>query len=218
MDKSSLSAPCRAIEAQEIDHYHAHGWVKLLGAAVLSVVGCFLLTHRAAADEASDDRLQEVIVTARKRAENLQEVPVSAVVMSGRELQTQNVNSLDDLSQTLPDVHFVSTGNFASNDMFIRGVGSGQNPGFDQSVGNFVDDVYFGRSRIVGDTFLDLDRIEVLKGPPTTFFGNSAIAGALNIITKQPGDIFDGWVRALYGMFGQYAVEGAPLVVQSRTT
>jgi len=76
-------------------------------------------------------------------------------------------------------------------------------------VATFEDDIYYGRSRMIQATFLDVDRIEVLKGPQSTFFGNNAIAGALNIVTKGPDDQFDGYARALYGMYGQYAVEGA---------
>src|SRR5208282_1355847 len=83
------------------------------------------------------------------------------------------------------------------------------NSAFDQSVATFVDDIYYGRSRLSGATFLDLDRIEVLKGPQSTFFGNNAIAGALNIVTKNPGDTFDAYTRLLYGMYGQYAAEAA---------
>ena len=79
----------------------------------------------------------------------------------------------------------VSTG-AASGDMYIRGIGSGDQQSFDQSVGTFVDDIYHGRARMGDDTFLDLDQVEVLKGPQSTFFGNNAIAGALNIITKKP--------------------------------
>jgi iron complex outermembrane receptor protein len=155
----------------------------------------------------ASDQLSEVIVTAQKREQNLQQVPISAEVVSSRVLAEQNQNTLQDLTQTVPSVH-VDTGGIAS-DLFIRGVGSGSNSAFDQSVATFVDDIYHGRSRMTGATFLDLDRIEVLKGPQSIFFGNDAIAGALNIVTKKPGDSFDAWGRLLYGQYGQYAVEGA---------
>ena len=180
--------------------------------------GCLAATYRAAAadapprgpdDESTGEKLNEIVVTAQRRQENIQNVPISVQVVSGPALQTHNLNNLGDLSQVLPGVNIVSTGSTFSNDLFIRGVGSGPNPGFEQSVATFVDDVYFGRSRMIGATFLDVDRIEVLKGPQTTFFGNNAIAGALNIVTKKPGDTFDAWMRALYGMNSQYAVEGA---------
>ena len=82
------------------------------------------------------------------------------------------------------------------------------NQSFDQSVGVFVDDLYQGRSHTSGATFLDVDRVEILKGPQSTFFGNNAIAGALNIVTRKPGDTFDASARALYGQDGQYALEG----------
>ena len=160
------------------------------------------------ADTDGVDKLQEVVVTAQKRSERLQDVPISAQVISSAALAQQNSNSLEDLAETVPSVH-ISSGSF-SNNLFIRGIGSGaNNPSYDQSVATFVDDVYFGRSRTSAAAFLDLDHIEVLKGPQSTFFGNNAIAGALNIVTKQPGDRFDAWGRALYGMFGQYAAEGA---------
>jgi outer membrane receptor protein involved in Fe transport len=160
-----------------------------------------------AAPSETADTLGEVVVTAQLRKENLQQVPVSAQVIGGPVLAQQNRNSMDDLTQTIPAVHVGGGGDFA-NSLFIRGIGSGGNPAFDQSVATFIDDVYFGRSRASGATFLDLDRIEVLKGPQSTFFGNNAIAGALNIVTKKPGDTFEGSFRALYGMHGQYAVEG----------
>jgi iron complex outermembrane receptor protein len=158
----------------------------------------------AAADTSADQgaQLEEIIVTAQKREENLQNVPISAQVIGSQALAVQNHNSLEELTETVPDVH-VSTGAWANN-LFIRGIGSGQNPSFDQSVATFVDDVYMGRSRMIGASFLDVERIEVLKGPQSTFFGNNAIAGALSIVTKKPGDTFDVSARALYGMYGQY--------------
>src|SRR5262249_46601199 len=130
-------------------------------------------------------KLQEVVVTAQRRTENLQDVPVSVQVINGRTLAEQNHNTLEELTQTVPSVR-VSTGGYSTN-IYIRGVGSGQNAYFDQSAATFVDDIYHGRSRLSGTTFLDLDRIEILKGPQSTFFGNNAIAGALNIVSKKPG-------------------------------
>ncbi len=154
-------------------------------------------------------QIQEVVVTAQRRTQSLQSVPVAVQVVQGQALQNSNFNSTEDLGQILPAVHIVNTGSY-SNSLNVRGIGSGSgNPAFDQSVATFDDDIYQGRSRLIQSTFLDIDRIEVLKGPQTTFFGNNAIAGALNIVTKKPDDHFDGYARALYGSFNTYAVEGA---------
>ncbi len=150
-------------------------------------------------------QIETVIVSAQKRMENLQDVPISAQVIDSRALAEQNQNTLRELTETVPGVH-VSANN---NQMFIRGIGSGDNPSFDQSVALFVDDIYHGRSRLSGATFVDLERIEILKGPQSTFFGNNAIAGALNIVSNRPGAALATAVRALYGTDGQYAVEGA---------
>jgi iron complex outermembrane receptor protein len=162
----------------------------------------------AAADASEDtDRLEEVVVTAQKRVESLQNVPVSVQVIGGQMLVQQNQISLETLTMTVPAVHIAASG--PSHEMYIRGIGSGQNQSFDQSVGTFIDDIYHGRSRIGAATFLDLERIEVLKGPQSTFFGNNAIAGALNIVTRKPTDTFDASARALYGSYGEFTAEGA---------
>jgi iron complex outermembrane recepter protein len=167
------------------------------------------LAQAAAPIASADDtaQIQEIVVTAQHRSENLQQVPISAQVVSGHVLTDQNLNSLTDLTQTVPAVHIGSSGR--TDDLYIRGIGSGSSQAFDQSVGTFIDDVYYGRSRTSAGTFLDIDHIEILKGPQSTFFGNNAIAGALNIVTAKPGDTLDTSARLLYGMFGQYAVEGA---------
>ena len=117
----------------------------------------------AAADTSSDEhsQLEEIIVTAQKRVENLQQVPLSAQVIGSQTLAIQNQNTLQDLTQLVPSVH-VDSGGLETNNFFIRGIGSGGNEAFDQSVSTFVDDVYHGRSRMSGATVLDLDRIEGL--------------------------------------------------------
>ena len=116
------------------------------------------------------------IVTAQKRSENLQNVPESVQVIGSEQLEEQNQNSLTDLTRTVPGVH-IST-DAKSNTLSMRGIGSALgNPGFDQAVAMFADDIYRGRSRMSAATFLDLDRIEILKGPQSIFFGNNARSG-----------------------------------------
>jgi len=151
--------------------------------------------------------LQEIVVTARKRDENLQRVPIAVEVMNAEQIQQKNITSLQSLSEHEPSIRISNAGR--SSDMFIRGIGSGNNQGFEQKVGTFVDDIYHGRSRTTASSLLDLDHVEILKGPQTTFFGNNAIAGALNIVTKKPEDTFGGYVRALYGSWNTYAAESA---------
>lgn len=154
-----------------------------------------------------DLQLEKIVVTAQRREQSLQDVPISAQVFQQQVLAEQNINSLNDLSETVPSIHVGS--NSRSANLYIRGTGSGESQNFDQSVGLFSDDIYQGRARVSDEMFLDLDRVEVLKGPQTTFFGNNAIAGAFNIVTNKPTDEFEGFTRELYGEDGQYAAEAA---------
>jgi outer membrane receptor protein involved in Fe transport len=156
--------------------------------------------------QTSTGSLEEVVVTAQRREESLQRVPLSAQVVTS-DLSNRNLNSLNELSGVVPGLHVEPTGR--SSDMYVRGVGSGNNASFDQSVGLFLDDIYHGRSRNSASTFLDVERIEILKGPQSTYFGNNAIAGAINIVSRKPGDRLNGLARTLYGQDGQYTVESA---------
>ncbi|WCT74461.1 TonB-dependent receptor [Sphingomonas naphthae] len=148
-------------------------------------------------------------MTAQRRVERLQDVPISATVVSGAELQKKNLITLEQLTAETPAV--VVTKGGAANRLSIRGVGSGDNnPLFEQSVATFVDNVYQGRSRSNGAAFLDLARVEILKGPQSVYFGNNAIAGVLNIVTRDPGDRLEGYVRGSYNFdFNAGTVEGA---------
>jgi iron complex outermembrane recepter protein len=192
--------------------------IRGFGATALAIGGYFGVTELSVAQSAptansasqvSANQLEEVVVTAQKRSENLQNVPISVQVISGQTLAEQNFNSFEDLTQTVPGVHISLGPSSGGDNIFIRGVGTTAGAAAEQSVALFTDDIYHGRSLLSNATFLDLDRIEVLKGPQSTFFGNNAIAGALNIVTKNPGDAFEAWGRALYGQHGQYAAEGA---------
>lgn len=140
--------------------------------------------------------LEEIIVTATKRAEGLQEVPIAISVMSGQEINAKGLTKMEDLSAYMPNVHVAEAS--GGTNLFIRGIGSGVNYGFEQSVGTFVDGVYFGRGRSARGKFLDLERVEVLKGPQSTLFGKNTIAGAINITTGQPTEEFEGYISAGY--------------------
>src|SRR5882757_2611627 len=151
----------------------------------------------------------DIIVTAQRRPERLQDVPISASVISGDDLEKKNTTTLEQLTAETPAV--VVTKGGAANRLSIRGIGSGDNnPLFEQSVATFIDGVYYGRSRSSGAAFLDLARVEILKGPQSVYFGNNSIAGVLNIVSRDPGDHFDGYVRGAYNFnFNSGTVEGA---------
>lgn len=152
-------------------------------------------------------QLEEVIVTAQGREQNLQEVPVAVSVISNEQLEAQGLVDLQAVSTRLGNVK-ITSGTLV-NSMNVRGVGSGENPGFEQAVATFADGVYRSRSRSTIAGLFDIDRVEVLKGPQTTFFGANAIAGALNITTRKPGREFEGNLSALYGFTdGEYNLEG----------
>jgi iron complex outermembrane recepter protein len=164
-----------------------------------------------APEQASDDEL-DIYVTATRRSERLQDVPISAQVVDQETLVTENMTSLVTVARQNPSIKVQGSGR--SSDIYIRGTGSGNSQSFDQSVGTFIDDIYHGRSRFADTAFLDIDRVEILKGPQSLYFGNNAIAGAFNIVTARPGDAFEGWARALISPSGdehggQYALEGA---------
>lgn len=140
--------------------------------------------------------LEEVIVTATKRAAGMQDVPIALSVMGSEKIADQGIGSLEDMAIFMPNVHIAEGG--AGDQLFIRGVGSGINYGFEQSVGTFIDGVYFGRGQASRSSFLDVARVEILKGPQSTLFGKNTVAGAINITTMRPGEEFEGSVEATY--------------------
>ena len=140
--------------------------------------------------------LEEVVVTAQKRVESLQDVPISVSAMSGERMAEANIINLEGLTNYIPNFSMNQSG--ISNNITIRGVSSGINPGFEQSTGMYVDGIYYGRGQLSRSPMFDLERIEVLRGPQPILFGKNSIAGAVSMITARPGDEFEGSVTALY--------------------
>ncbi len=146
--------------------------------------------------QAETDRaaLEEVVVTARRIEERLADVPLSVTVIDGLRLDEFAVTRWEDL--TLPGIKIGPGG--LLDVLSIRGIASGLNFGFEQSAPVFVDGVWFGSSRSSRSGFVDVERIEILKGPQPTHFGKNAIAGAFGIVTRKPQPEFAASVDAYY--------------------
>lgn len=158
----------------------------------------------------SSRALEEVVVTAQKRVESLQDVPIAVSVVSGDKIREAGTTNLQDLSVSVPNLYI--TESFVGDSMFVRGVGSGQNNlGFEQTVGQVLDGFFYGRSRFSRVSFLDVERVEVLKGPQGSLIGKNTTAGAINITSAKPTDQFEAWLSPTWEFESSegLSVEGA---------
>jgi len=143
--------------------------------------------------------LEEVVVTAQKRTESLQDVPVAVTAISGDKILSAGLQDMVDLTSYVPNVSITPTGGGGSpGRITIRGIGSGNNAGFEQSVGMFIDGVYTGRSYQYLVPFLDVGSVEVLKGPQGSLFGKNTVAGAMVVNSARPTGTLEGSLRAQY--------------------
>ncbi len=150
--------------------------------------------------------LEEIVVTAQFREQNLQTTPVAITAITGQQLDARSLNSVTDLNSVAPNVTIAKGAdpNGPSSQAFIRGIGQGDaHPGFEPGVGIYVDDVYYGV--LLGSDFdlTDLDRVEVLRGPQGTLSGKNSLGGSIKLFSKKPSDETDGYVDATYGDFNR---------------
>jgi len=132
--------------------------------------------------------LTDIIVTARKVAENVQDVPASITALSSEQLSARGVRSVGELFTVAPNVEFANSGFLFNSLLTIRGVRSSDSvAGFETANGTVVDQVYVGRSTAFNTDLLDIDRIEILRGPQGTLQGKNIIGGSINITTTRPG-------------------------------
>lgn len=165
-------------------------------------VAALLISNIATAQDAA---LDEIVVTARKRVETLQDVPLAISVLSGPALQDNQIDNITDLFGRVPGLYFTSSGSVTAtsdfNYLVIRGVGF--NGGQEPAVGVFVDGMYQPQLGYDID-FLELERLEVLRGPQGTLFGRNTEAGAVNLVTRKPDENFAGQVSLEAGRFNTY--------------
>jgi outer membrane receptor protein involved in Fe transport len=149
---------------------------------IFTFSACALAISAAVAEEKTT--LEVIEVTAQKRSENAQDTPISMNVLTADDIQEKSIEKIDDLQYSVPNLHMTETG--ISTQLFIRGIGTGNNQGFEQSVGQYIDGIHYGRQQLLRMPFLDLERIEVLKGPQSIMFGKNSVAGALNLASAKP--------------------------------
>jgi iron complex outermembrane receptor protein len=165
--------------------------------AVLAAAAPAWAADPSADTSASGSTIAEVVVTAQKRVQKLQDVPISMEVLSGAKLNSFDENDFRDIQNFVPNVFVESSA--GNNVIYIRGFGSPPaNYGFDQSVSLYEDGVYLGRSKQSQTPFFDLDRVEVLRGPQGALFGKNTPAGAVSVVTAGPTSTFQGAVTGLY--------------------
>lgn len=187
----------------------------------LAVTGVSLaaiaIASPAVAQDADSNNVAEapdsvIIVTATRRAQDIQDVPIAVTAVSPEQLANQGVVEVRELAQVAPSFS-AQTAQTASTTptLRIRGVGTaGNNIGFESAVGIFVDGAYQSRPGVALSELVDIERVEVLRGPQGTLFGRNTSAGALNITTNRP-DVteFGGFANATYGNFDLISVQGA---------
>ena len=152
------------------------------------------------AQQQATQGLEEIIVTARKVEENLQETPIAITALSGSALEDRQIFNTDVLDQVVPNLQFANNaplaGNNSSSQVFIRGIGqTDPTSTVDPGVGLYIDDVYIGNAVGGTMTLRDIASVQVLRGPQGTLFGRNTIGGAILLTTTDPGDEFGGKVR-----------------------
>ena len=158
----------------------------------------------------SADLLEEVIVTAKKREENLQDVSVSLTAFTADTMRDIGLKNSNDLSMLLPNVEIASVAGNQMAKTHIRGSGSVDfAPNSQTTVGVYVDEVYLVNIFQHTVQLFDLERIEVLRGPQGTLYGRNATAGAINYITAKPTQELSGYAKASYGRYDAVQLEGA---------
>ena len=161
------------------------------------------------ATNASANTLEEVVVTAQKRTEDVQDVPISISAYSEQFIADSGIEDLTELSLYTPNFQILQSTQVSNQRMVIRGVGSTGQAAIESSVAAFIDGVYYPRPGSVIGNLVDAKTVEVLRGPQGTLFGRNSAAGAINVTTNNPShDGFEGQVQARVGNYGAYDIGG----------
>ena len=172
-----------------------------------------LMSMPALAQDAAEEEsgIKDIVVTAQRRAESVQDVPIAISAFTSEQLSAQGVNNTLQLGQYIPNLVAINnTGLGSANGYYLRGLGNSETIAtFDPPVGTYVDDIYLSRQNANNLSFLDVQRIEVLRGPQGTLFGRNTTGGAISIIMRDPGEEVGGYVEAGYGRYDRKLFRGS---------
>ena len=182
----------------------------LAGAAAIAVsMPGVALAQDQEPELAAPESSNQIIVTASKREQTLQETPIAVSVTSGEVIEQAQIRDVLDLQTVTPSLRVSQLQTSSASTFIIRGFGNGDNNfGVEPSVGVFIDGVFRSRSAGALGDLNNIQRIEVLNGPQSTLFGKNASAGVISIITREPQFDFGGSVEASYGNFNNIFVRG----------
>jgi len=186
-----------------------HGYA---GAALLNSLA--MLFHGQSVHAQNTGTLEEVVVTAQKREENVQDVPIAITALSAKALESKGINNVTELSDFAPNVQMDNTSPFSGSSQvlsaFIRGIGQNDFAfNLEPGVGLYVDGVYYARTLGAAVDLLDLERVEILKGPQGTLFGRNTIGGAISVITRDPSRTLDYKAELTAGRFSRFDVRAS---------
>lgn len=158
----------------------------------------------------SGPSLEEVVVSAQRKAQNLQEVPVAVSSLSREQLEFFQMENTRDVARSIPNMVAANTVGLGTSVLyFLRGVGSTESIAtFDLPVGAYIDEVYLSRQNANQLMLADIERVEVLRGPQGTLFGRNTTGGAVQLVTRQPGEAFAGSAELGYGRFNRIVARG----------
>ena len=175
-----------------------------------AVSGAFVLHSGRAQEAANQPALTEIIVTAQKREQNIQDVPISVIALSAQQLKDSGVYDIKDMTALTPGLTVTSTTDENSTTARIRGIGTvGDNPGLESSVGVVIDGVYRPRNGVGFGNLGEIEQIEVLEGPQGELFGKNNDAGVINITTKRPSTTFGATAEISAGNFNDREVSAS---------
>ncbi len=210
-----MSFTLRVVGSRQLNPNRRPGWLvaflpalpALMGGALAAVIGAQTCV---AADESSESALPEIIITAQKREQNVQDVPIAVIALSGQQLHDAGVTDLKNMTALTPGLTVTSTTSENSTTARIRGIGTvGDNVGLESSVGVVIDGVYRPRNGVGFGNLGEIDRIEVLEGPQGELFGKNNDAGVINIVTKRPSTTFGATGEITAGNFGDKEASGS---------
>jgi iron complex outermembrane receptor protein len=175
---------------------------------LLVSLSALMISHIAQAQEAQEIVLEEIVVTAQKREQNMQSVPVSVTALSAEAIETKGITQFENISQVAPGLTITQGTQRTGNSINIRGIGTSVfGTGVEPAVAVVIDDVPILNQGQAFTTLSDIERIEVLRGPQGTLFGKNASAGVVNITTRAPSDTFTGRIATSATTDEEYRVE-----------